>query len=117
METVVVEALEDFNVLYPCDVYTFCQSSQHQTYLNIQTQQFNNGCISKNASESAIEETLKTQILIKSKAKKIKDFRLKLQKRLALEESCKRNQLQEEHKCKIVNNNDQQLQNLQEYRM
>jgi hypothetical protein len=83
-----VEALQDFNIMYPCDVYIFCQSSKLQTYLNIQTK--NKECIHKNASESAIEEALKTEFLINSKAKKIKDFRLKLQKRLALEESCKR---------------------------
>lgn len=99
METRVVETLQDYNIQYPCDVYIL-PSSQHQTYFHIQNPELNTGSIIKNASESAIEESLKTEILIKLKAEKIQNFRSNLLKRLAKEEKQNKKQSHEIIKCK-----------------
>jgi hypothetical protein len=93
METRVVETLKDFNIMHPCDVYILP--------LLVSTQLDKRGIIYKNASESAIEEALKTKILIKSKAEKIAKFRIKLLQRLASGEHC---QVSQKEKCNTVQN-------------
>lgn len=92
METRVVETLQDYNILYPCDVYILPQSesNRQEIYFQIQNSKLITGSIIKNASECAIEESLKTEIRNKSKAERIENLRSVLLKKLAMEDKLKR---------------------------
>ena len=91
METRVLETLQDYDINYPCNVYIIPYSkSKSQPYIQTQNPLLNTASIIKNATQVAIEESLKTEKMIKEKEIKIATFKSSLLKRLSLEKLKKR---------------------------